>query len=75
MIGFGTCLTPKASLWCATARRDTPLFCGRSRCTTVDEQLDAFASAGFTDLRLEEKIEAMIFVAGRTSKLGWKQSI
>lgn len=31
---------------------------------TVDEQLDAFASAGFTEVKLEEEITAMILVTG-----------
>ena len=36
---------------------------------TVDEQRNAFASAGFTDMTLEEEIGAMILVTGRAAKL------
>ena len=54
---------------CDGTPRDTTVLWQVSLCMTVDEQLDAFASAGFTEMRLEEEIGAMIFVTGRVDSL------
>jgi len=53
---------------CDGTPRDAAILWQVSLSMTVDEQLDALASAGFTDVRLEEEIGAMIFVTGRASK-------
>jgi SAM-dependent methyltransferase len=53
---------------CDGTPRDTAVLWQVSLCMTVDEQLDAFASAGFTEARIEEEIGAMIFVTGRASQ-------
>ena len=50
---------------CDGTPRDATVLWQVSLCMTVDEQLDALASAGFTKIRLEETIGAMIFVTGR----------
>jgi SAM-dependent methyltransferase len=54
---------------CDGTPRDPTVLWQVSLCMTVDEQLDAFASAGFIEIRLEEEIGAMIFVTGRASTL------
>jgi ubiquinone/menaquinone biosynthesis C-methylase UbiE len=53
---------------CDGTPRDTTVLWQVSLCMTIDEQLDALASAGFIEVRLEEEIGAMIFVTGRASK-------
>lgn len=50
---------------CDGMPRDTTVLWQVSLCMTVDEQLDAFASAGFTGMQREEEIGAMSFVSGR----------
>ena len=53
---------------CDGTPRDSTALWQVSLCMTVDEQLDALASAGFTEIRLEKEIAAMIFVTGRASE-------
>jgi cyclopropane fatty-acyl-phospholipid synthase-like methyltransferase len=60
---------------CDGTPRDTAVLWQVSLCMTVDEQLDAFASAGFTETRLEDEIGAMIFVTGRASGLRGRPNI
>jgi SAM-dependent methyltransferase len=50
---------------CDGTPRDGSVLWQVSLCMTVDEQLDAFAWAGFTQMKVEEEIGAMIFVTGR----------
>lgn len=52
---------------CDGTPRDMTVLWQASLCMTVDEQLDAFASAGFTEMRLEEENGTMIFVTARAS--------
>ena len=54
---------------CDGAPRDTTVLWQVSLCMTVDEQLVALASAGFTEMRLEEQIAPTILVTARASKL------
>lgn len=54
---------------CDGRPRDTTVLWQVSLCMTVDEQIDAFASAGFTGMRLEEELRVMILVTGRASTL------
>ncbi len=53
---------------CDGTPRDATVLWQVSLCMTVDEQLDAFASAGFTKVRVEETIGPMLLVSGRTSQ-------
>lgn len=53
---------------CDGTPRDNTVLWQVSLCMTVDEQLAAFASAGFSDVRLEEEIGSMILVTGRAPK-------
>jgi ubiquinone/menaquinone biosynthesis C-methylase UbiE len=50
---------------CDGTPRDATVLWQVSLCMTVDEQLHAFASAGFTEVRVEEQLGAMILVTGR----------
>jgi hypothetical protein len=50
---------------CDGTARDTNVLWQVSLFMTIDEQLDAFASAGFAEVKLEEEIEAMILGTGR----------
>ncbi len=50
---------------CDGTPRDTTVLWQVSLFMTVAEQLDAFASAGFTEVKLEAENEAMILVTGR----------
>jgi SAM-dependent methyltransferase len=53
---------------CDGMQRDTTVLWQVSLCMTVDEQLDALASAGFTETRVEEHPGAMIFVTALAPK-------
>lgn len=52
---------------CDSTPRDTSVLWQTSLCMNVDEQLEAFAAAGFSEIRLEQEIGSMILVTGRAS--------
>jgi SAM-dependent methyltransferase len=54
---------------CDGTPRDTTILWQVSLCMTVDEQLDVFVSAGYSEIRLEKEIGSMILVTGRASEL------
>jgi hypothetical protein len=53
---------------CDGTPRDTTALWQVSLCMTVDEQLDAFASAGFAEIKVVETIGAMILATGRAPR-------
>jgi cyclopropane fatty-acyl-phospholipid synthase-like methyltransferase len=53
---------------CDATPRDTTVLWQVSLCMTADEQLAAFASAGFFETRLEEEIGPMILMTGRAAE-------
>ena len=52
---------------CDGTPRDAAVLWQVSLCMTADEQIHALASAGFTDVRVEERLGAMILVIGNVT--------